>query len=122
MACSRGSGGTRGGAREATVEFANSKKRSTEILPHGAGGPGAPAERRMLLAMLEDAIQKVLEHGVAKPGELRSEPERWIFTNDRRAPFSFVNVCETLSLDPEWIRQKLLAKLAPAELAKRRRR
>ena len=72
----------------------------------------------MLLAILEDAIDQILTIGLAhRDAPIRSEPERWIFSNDRKRPFSFVNVCETLKLDPDWVRDKIRA-----ELRKRQRR
>ena len=66
----------------------------------------------MLLALLEDALDQLLTYGLAAPKGIRSEPERWLFSNDRKAPFSFVNVCETLGLDPHFVREKLVAEIA----------
>ncbi|MGH7804885.1 MAG: hypothetical protein ACREQJ_11095 [Candidatus Binatia bacterium] len=66
----------------------------------------------MLLAILEDALDQLLMTGLAKPQATRSEPERWLVSNDRRSPFSFVNVCETLGLDPRWIRELVVLELA----------
>ena len=65
----------------------------------------------MLLALLEDALNQLLVFGLAERNETRSEPERWLFSNDRKPPFSFVNVCETLGLDPRWLRDKLVAEI-----------
>jgi hypothetical protein len=72
----------------------------------------AHPERRMLLALLEDAIDQLLMLGLAEAGGPRSESERWLLSNDRTAPFSFVNVCETLNLDPRWLREKVIAEIA----------
>ena len=73
----------------------------------------------MLLAVLEDALGQLLALGLAPPNGSRSETERWLFSNDRIAPFSFVNVCETLGLDPPFIRDKLVAKVAARHGKKR---
>ena len=69
------------------------------------------AERRLLIAMLQDAIDVLLAQGLAPPGTFRSDSERWIISNDRKAPFSFVNVCETLLVDPMAVREEILTKL-----------
>ena len=74
----------------------------------------------MLLALLEDALDLLLTFGLAEPRAPRSEPERWLFSNDRRAPFSFVNVCETLGLDPRFVREKLVAEIDARHGTKKR--
>ena len=70
----------------------------------------AEPERRLLLAVLCDAIVVFQEHVVGTTGApLRpNEAERWILSDDRRWPYSFVNVCEALDLAHEPLRRTLV--------------
>jgi hypothetical protein len=68
-------------------------------------------EERLLFAILEDAISCYQICLVAQKPEERvlfSEAQRWIF--DDGAEFtSFKNICETLRIDPTYLRHGLLA-------------
>jgi hypothetical protein len=59
-------------------------------------------------AVLEDAFncfQKLFSATTGKRSQrLAREAERWFFDDDTRWPFSFVNICAVLGLDPEYIR------------------
>ncbi len=69
-------------------------------------------ERRLLLAILEDAVQIYCKGAVASAGRNRRlfrEAERWVESRDRRWVFSFERVCEALHLDPDYIRRGLQA-------------
>lgn len=77
-------------------------------------------ERRMLLEMLMDAIecwQRTAAIGIRGGGyfismreKLHREAEYWIFGNYINAPyFSFAGTCESLGLDPDFLRRGLLA-------------
>jgi hypothetical protein len=58
-------------------------------------------------AILEDALacfQKQTVTGGQRVQRLAREAEEWLFTNDYAWPFSFVNVCAALKLDPGYIR------------------
>lgn len=68
-------------------------------------------ERRLLLAVLLDAIVCVQRISSTPPGQLRRELEesqRWIRSDDCAWPYSFVNVCEALGLAHQPIRRALL--------------
>ena len=54
----------------------------------------------LMVAMLEDGIRMYLRGNV----QLRTEAEAWIFSSQRRQPFSFWVVCETLGLEPRAVR------------------
>ena len=64
-------------------------------------------EERLVLAVLESAVdnyQKYILHG-----DIRfQEAEKWLFEQDREAPFSFEYVCDALQLHPGYIRRGLL--------------
>jgi hypothetical protein len=71
----------------------------------------AEPERRLMLAVLLDAVVCVQRRGATPAGPLRSErqeAERWIRSNDQSWPCSFVNVCEALGLAHEPLRRALL--------------
>ena len=78
----------------------------------GTRGKGCgEGERRLMLAILEDAVdcfQKYLGTEESRGRLLCSDAEEWIMSDDRSWLFSFVNVCEALSLQPDFIRQGLL--------------
>ena len=68
-------------------------------------------EERLMLAVLEDAIEYFQEYVLAqdkKGKELFQEAEEWILEKDSDWIFSFENICELLRLDPNYIRQGLL--------------
>jgi hypothetical protein len=68
-------------------------------------------EERLMLAVLQDAVECFQEYVLAQyPGEkkLFQEAEDWILEKNTDWPFSFENICETLQLDPGYLRQGLL--------------
>ena len=67
-------------------------------------------ERRLMAAILEDAIdcfQKYLWAKDNRSRNLRQEAESWFFSDDDSWPFSFINVCEALDLEPDFLRRGL---------------
>lgn len=61
-------------------------------------------------AVLEDAIwcfQKQFIVHNRRVQRLAQEAERWFFSDDLSWPFSFVNICTVLSLEPEYVRRGL---------------
>ena len=68
-------------------------------------------ERRLMLAILEDAINCYQDNLLAKRGSARrlfTQAEEWILEMGSDWIFSFKNICETLGFDPEYVRQGLL--------------
>src|ERR1044071_4851500 len=68
-------------------------------------------EKRLLLAVLEDALACYQKHFSSRGGrgmKLFRETEEWIFREDSTRPFSFANICEVVGFDPQYIRQGLL--------------
>ena len=78
----------------------------------GTRGKGyAEGERRLMFAVLEDAVdcfQKYCGTKESRGRQLYADAEEWFLSDDRDWLFSFVNVCEILGLQPECIRQGLL--------------
>ncbi len=67
-------------------------------------------EQALMRAIIEDAIE-CFQEGTFKKGRrvehLAKEAEKWLFSNEERWPFSFVNICRFLDLEPEYIRRGL---------------
>ena len=88
---------------------------STVILPaqffsSSEGIDTTRGEVALMRAVLEDAIgcfQKQMVSNGRRTQRLAREAEEWFFTDDDHWPFSFVNICAVLGLDPEYIRMGL---------------
>ena len=68
-------------------------------------------EKRLVLAVLEDAINCFQVNVMAQSGrakKLFNDSEDWIMGRDDDWIFSFVSVCELLRFNPEYVRQGLL--------------
>ena len=64
-------------------------------------------EKRLLLAILEDAINCWLQDGLTgRKARLRGEAEQWLFGADDGL-FGFRSVCEHLEIDPAYFRGRL---------------
>jgi hypothetical protein len=71
-------------------------------------------EQELMLAILADAIECIFKY-CAEPVPMRAklfhEAQEWIFAQDDREPFSFLNVCEILNFDPSYLRRGVQAKM-----------
>lgn len=68
------------------------------------------AEKRLMLAVLEDAVGTFQKHVAARDrrGEaLFTETEEWFASDEVEWPFSFVNVCHALGLEVSYMRTGL---------------
>jgi len=68
-------------------------------------------EKRLMLAILEDAIHCFQDNILARNvrgRRLFEEAEEWIVEVDDNWVFSFENICETLGFNPAYVRQGLL--------------
>lgn len=71
-----------------------------------ADGRSAP-ERRLLLAVLEDALITLLQHrgrDALASRRLVTETEKWIASDRRQSPFEFAGLCDVLGVDPSYVR------------------
>ena len=69
------------------------------------------SEKRLMFAILEDAVNCYQDNLLARYGRTRrlfTEAEEWIFESSSDWIFSFRNICETLGFNPEYVRQGLL--------------
>lgn len=68
-------------------------------------------EKRLMLAVLEDAVNCFHDNFLADSGRrkrLFEEAEKWIFEQGTDWIFSFENICEVLGFNPQYVRQGLL--------------
>ena len=65
-------------------------------------------ERKLLFAVLEDAIRTYLRHrdqgAEARNNEDFVEAAEWLSSDDESGPFAFVNICEALGIDADGLR------------------
>src|SRR2546427_7831421 len=80
------------------------------------GSPGKPlqGERRLMVAVLEDAVDCYRAGRRARDPATRllfAETSAWLASTDRRAIFSFESICDTLDLDADYVRRRLRERL-----------
>jgi hypothetical protein len=100
---------------EETAEVESLEWLSDAILPEQFYGPrrGAAHTRgqvALMRAVLDDALhcyQKQFGPHTRRERRLAREAAEWLFSEDDRWPFSFVNVCRALGLEPEYLRRGL---------------
>lgn len=71
-------------------------------------------EQELILAILCDAIEcifKYCDEPLPMRAKLFQEAQEWLFDDDEKEPFSFLNVCESLNFDPSYLRQGVRAKM-----------
>src|SRR5262245_6776002 len=71
------------------------------------GSSDRAPERRLMAAVLEDAIRSFCQYARApraRQQRLFRETAGWFASDDLSWPFSFENICDALALDPHWIR------------------
>lgn len=70
------------------------------------------AEKKLILAILESAIEDLQKYASAKDHRgrlLYQEAEEWILESDNEWFLSFNNICETLSISADQLRRRLLS-------------
>jgi hypothetical protein len=68
-------------------------------------------EKKLMLAVLEDAIACYQKYVFARDGKGRAlfqETEEWILEKNADWLFSFASVCDTLGFDPDYLREGLV--------------
>ena len=71
---------------------------------------GTSAERRLMLAVLRDAVDCYQRHALARDERgkaLFADAKKWIESDEREWPLSYENICETLEINPEYLRRGL---------------
>jgi hypothetical protein len=68
-------------------------------------------ERRLMLAVLQEAVDCYQENIFGrgrKQEQAFKDADDWFFDNNHDWPFSFINICETCDLDPDYFRSGLV--------------
>jgi hypothetical protein len=68
-------------------------------------------EKRLLLAVLEEAIATVQRHVVderRRGRRLHREAEAWVLSDDVSWPCTFRRICDALGIDPDYLREGVM--------------
>ncbi|MGH7793475.1 MAG: hypothetical protein ACREQ2_01015 [Candidatus Binatia bacterium] len=71
-------------------------------------------EQELILAILADAIECILKYcdePIPMRAKLFKEAQEWLFDQNEKDPFSFLNVCEILNFDASYLRRGIQAKI-----------
>jgi hypothetical protein len=71
------------------------------------GGSKVRGEKRLMLAVLQDALDCYQKYVFSKESHGRQlflDAEAWITSDDRDWYFSYENICETLEINPDYLR------------------
>jgi hypothetical protein len=77
-------------------------------------------EKRLMLEMLSDAFRCLRKYKSARNRrgkDLYYEARAWVLSNEADWIFSFDNVCESLALDPDYLRRGLRRWTATTEIS-----
>lgn len=88
-----------------------------------SSGPGT-AERRLMLAVLQDALLTVTRPAggpASRSRHLADEAHRWFASDSRAHPFAFAAICDVLGLDVDYVRGAIRRLLARAQSGPYRR-
>ncbi len=91
----------------------------TGVAGLGGGEPRSgqyTGTKALMLAVLEDGIASYM----SSVQRVRGEAESWVCASNRKSPFSFNVVCETLGLDPGAVRAALARLRQRSETGERR--
>jgi hypothetical protein len=73
-------------------------------------GRAVEGERRLMLAVLEDAVDSYRKYALARDPREQScflEAREWFLSDDRSWLFAFENVCDVLEMNPDYLRSGL---------------
>ena len=93
----------------------NSRLESDCLLPDqymalGGGGDKLTGERRLMLAVLEDALDRYRRFALARDPRGRAEYQgarEWIDDDELEWLYSFENICEVMGFDAAYLRKRL---------------
>jgi hypothetical protein len=81
-----------------------------QLFPQFPADTSRSGEKRLMLAVLQDAIDVLMKHAQAtepRDRHLYLETVEWIRSDDSEWPFSFVNACDALGLSVSCLRRGL---------------
>lgn len=97
-------------AEGGTLDLAPAAVLPAQLAPAFQLDAGVHPEKRLMLAVLEEAVAAYQKFACATSAPSRREfleAQTWLENNGRHWPYSFLNVCETLGLAPDAIRSGL---------------
>ena len=68
-------------------------------------GRAVEGERRLMLAVLEDAVDSYRKHAAAC--DPREQAKEWFYSSDRSWLFAFENICDVLEMNADYLRSGL---------------
>lgn len=78
----------------------------------GPSDPRSEPERRLMVAVLEEAIASLLAGvGDVSPERraIAREAERWFASDEAAGPFAFTSICDVLGIEPSRVREVVAA-------------
>ena len=82
----------------------------SQLLDASHHGANLQPEKRLMLAVLEDAVATLQRGALTTTRSVSTaaeEARQWVLDDRTDLPFSFVNICHVLGLDPAYLRQGL---------------
>jgi hypothetical protein len=73
-------------------------------------GRAVEGERRLMLAVLEDAVDSYRKYAIARDPREQAcflEAREWFLSDDRSWLFAFENICDVLEMNAEYLRSGL---------------
>jgi hypothetical protein len=73
-------------------------------------GRAVEGERRLMLAVLEDAVDSYRKYAFARDPREQAcflEAKEWFFSQDRSSLFAFENICDVLEMNADYLRSGL---------------
>ena len=73
-------------------------------------GRAVEGERRLMLAVLEDAVDSYRKYAIARDPREQAcflEAREWFFSTDRSWLFAFENICDVLEMNADYLRSGL---------------
>ena len=73
-------------------------------------GRAVEGERRLMLAVLEDAVDSYRKHALTRDPREQAcflEAREWFFSGDRSWLFAFENICDVLEMNADYLRSGL---------------
>ncbi len=64
-------------------------------------------EKKLMLAILLDAVECFQKYAGHEANRLFKDTDEWIFADDPEWFFSFINICEAVGMDPQYLRKGL---------------
>ena len=95
-----GSDGRRGGANQAESTL------PLQYFSRAASQSQEDGELRLMLAVLKDGIDCFLNGHLHDDGGFL-EAQQWIMAGNQAGPFAYDNICETLGIEPQSLRERL---------------